>query len=194
MRAAIIGWARARWRGARVIHELACGERRTDLVVVAERDLVAFEIKSSVDTLARLEDQVKEFGRYFPEVWVAIAPRWMGDVSDMHLSNVMIVDVDHGTLRIPNEMIVGWRPQRDELVYSRLLELLWMEEAQRIAQRTGVIPGAPTHQMRSKTLPMLARLLTGNDILREVCAELRQRPLVGVGSDPPVSATPRGRG
>jgi hypothetical protein len=35
-------------------------------------------------------------------------------------------------------------------------------------------------------LPMLVRLLTGNEIMREVCTELRQRPAFGWKSDQPI--------
>jgi hypothetical protein len=36
---------------------------------------------------------------------------------------------------------------------------------------------------------LLARLLTGNEIIREVCTELRARALVGLRSDPPTRGT-----
>jgi len=63
---------------------------------------------------------------------------------------------------------------------SCLLGVLYQDEAARIAQRTGVIPGtSPTRQPRERILPMLARLLTGNEIMREVCMEPRQRPALG---------------
>ncbi len=60
--------------------------------------------------------------------------------------------------------------------------------AAEIAERTGVIPGCMrSAQMTApKIKKMLARLLTGNEILEQVCTELRSRPLVGVHSDPPL--------
>lgn len=182
MRAAIIAWGRARWPGVRVIHELACGERRTDLVFVCDRDIVCFEIKSSVDRLDRLAPQLKEYQRFFPEVWAALAPCWEED-GLRDIPNRMTVDGAGGTVRVHGRRL---RPFRDELVCSRLLELLWVSEAQTIAQRTGVIPGTPTRQLAGKTKKMLARLLTGNQIIAEVCRELRARQLVGRGSDAPM--------
>lgn len=183
MRALVDVWARARWgANVRIIHELALGDRRADLVVVAEKNLIAIEIKSSSDTLARLGDQVKEYGRYIPEVWAAVAPKWQDHAALRYIRrNLLIVDVK---ARDVVEYRQGLKPYRDELVYSRLIEILWREEAARIAQRTDVIPGTtPCGDPAHKIKPMLARLLTGNEIMREICTELRARPSVGGGSD-----------
>jgi hypothetical protein len=185
MRAVVSAWGRRRWPGSRIIHELALGERRVDMVFVGDRDIIGVEIKSSKDTLARLPAQMKEFGRYLPELWLAFAPKWK-DADELH-------DVPNAIL-IENGEVVAWsenrrsKPSRDELVCSRMLELLWTGEAQAVAQRTGVIPGAPSRQMAAITKKMLARLLTGNEILAEVCRCIRERPLhmVGNGSDGPV--------
>jgi hypothetical protein len=181
MCAVLTEWGRSRWRGCRVIRELVLGERRVDLAFVCERDVIGLEVKGPRDTLRRLKDQMNEYGRYFPEVWVAVAPRWK-EAEELHWSyNVLVVD---------NGMVSSdprrTKPVRDELVVSRMLELLWTSEAQAIAQRTGVIPGVPTQQMARKAKPMLARLLTGNEILKNVCQELRARQLVGLGSDGPM--------
>lgn len=184
IRAAVVGWGRARWPGCRVLHELVLGERRVDLVFVMERDLVGAEIKSSVDTLARLATQMKEYARYLPEVWLAIAARWQDDERVRYRGANKLV-VFPGSVDAPVvEYRKGEKPHRDELVCSRLLELLWYEEACRIAVRTDVLPSKVHKQIRRPlVLKMLARLLTGNEIIAEVCRELRARPLVGLNSD-----------
>jgi len=182
MRQAAIAWARPRWPGCRVIHELVLGERRIDLVFVAERDMAGMEIKSSVDTLDRLEPQMKEYSRYLPELWLAVAPRWQDHEQVGHYPNVLIVDPPRVT-----ERMRGRKPARDELVCSRLLELLWYSEACAIAVRADVIPlRVPKQIRRHQVLKLLSRLLTGNEIIAEVCRELRARELVGQGSDAPI--------
>lgn len=191
MRAAVIAWGRTRWGDARVIQELVLGCRRVDLVFVAPADVVAIEIKSSVDTLDRLEGQLQEYGRYVPEVWIAVAARWRKAIEDKYgiaANKIVVVDGRVETIgtyrRRPGE--AGLTPHRDELAIMRLIDLLWKSEAARIAERTGVFPGARHTQVKTRVLrAALARMLTGNEILREVCAELRRRPLVGRGSDAP---------
>lgn len=184
MRECIAAWGRKRWPDARVLHELCLGERRIDMLFVRERDIIGFEIKSSRDRLDRLRAQMVEYSRYVPEVWLAVAPRWSDHDEAHRWGNRVIVDAAAGSVDADGAWPPARRAHRDELSINRLLELLWREEAARIAQRTDVIPGAvPTREPLRKILPMLSRLLTGNDILREVCAELRSRPFVGIGSD-----------
>lgn len=193
MRAAVTAWAKE-WRpGVRVLHELVLGDRRIDLVFVDERDVFGVEIKSSRDRLDRLEAQMLEYARYLPEVWIAFAPKWQEPIEEMYglRANKLIVanGVAKPAVRYQRKIGDGGRrPQRDELSIMRLLELLWRNEAARIAERTGIIPGCfNSSQMTApKIKKMLARLLTGNEILEQVCRELRSRHLVGMRSDPPV--------
>jgi hypothetical protein len=191
----VIEWGHARWPGCRAIRELVLGHRRIDVIFACERDLIGVEIKSSKDKIDRLEAQYTEFTRYVPEVWIAVAPRWRDAVEKQYrVSNKMVVDgTSHqvetiGTYRSrPGEP--GIKPYRDELSIARLIELLWRDEMAAVAERTGAYPGAGHKQVKTATLqPMLARLLTGNEILAEVCRCLRERPMsmIGRGSDPPI--------
>jgi len=178
MRRAVAAWGHRRWPGYRCIHEVPLSERRIDMAFVGVKDIIGVEIKSSRDRLDRLEDQVEEYRRWLPEVWVAVATKWR-DHDALGLRRLNLIVLDDAPRRVPAiiEHRRGRRAYRDELVCSRMLGLLWQEEAARIAQRTAIIPGtSPTRDPRHKILPLLARLLTGNEIMREVCAELRHRP------------------
>jgi len=191
LRAAAAAWGRKRLPGCRVIHELVCGERRADLALVGEKDLIGIEIKSSRDRLDRLEEQLKEYGRYFPEVWLFVAPKWAPAAKELAATNIAVAHPDRVEVLRPRK---AGAPYRDELVTARMLEWLWVEEAARIAGRTQVIPG-PVVSRRypaANVKKLLARLLTGNEIIREVCRELRARPLVGQMSDPPLRARSAG--
>lgn len=189
IRAAVVDWGRARWPGCRVLHELVLGDRRVDLVFVLERDLVGMEIKSSVDTLGRLREQMKEYRRYLPEVWAAVALRWRDD-GELNRERNLLTVTSAGAVH-QERPSGGFKPERDELVCSRLLELLWRDEAAAIAVRTDVIPiRVPKQINRGKILKMLARLLTGNEVIEQVCLELRARQLVGRRSDDPLRSGP----
>lgn len=194
IRDAVVAWGRPRWPDARVMFELSCGDRRIDVLFVRPMDLIGVEIKAGSDTLSRLEGQARAYNNWFPEWWLAIAPRWSEAIKaeglrrQLHRAGVITID-SAGTLTQP-EMA-----RRDELVIMRTLEWLWAGECRLIAERTDVWPGARRYKTpRGKLQPMLARLLTGNEIMREVCRELRARPLglVGGGSDPPVHANVAG--
>jgi hypothetical protein len=130
---------------------------------------------------------MKEYSRYVPEVWAAVAPKWRDHDEVIHRGNLLVVPTDRPAF--VQRPAPGQKPYRDELVCSRLLELLWYEEAARIAVRTDVIPHrVPKQITRPKVLKLLARLLTGNEIIENVCRELRGRPWVGHRSDGPMRA------
>lgn len=185
IRSAVESWGRKRFGDVRVIHELALGDRRIDMVFVGRDDVVGVEIKGPKDSLSdgRLSQQLREFNFYLPEVWLAVAPKWMTH-RDVKNQRNLLVPTDSGIEIVNQKGESKFLPERDEFFCSRLIELLWAEEAARIAQRTDVIPGvAPTREKTWKVKRMLARMLSGHEIVKEVCTELRARPLVGLGSD-----------
>lgn len=197
---AVIAWGRSRWANSRVITELVFGKRRIDVLFVQPNDIVGVEIKGKRDTVSgdRLKGQLREFNFYVPELWLAVHEKHRDHNGYRYCGVNRLVVCENGTtIEEPKRRLLGLRtgpvpdsdplPIRDEMCCSRLLELLWNGECLRIAGRAGIISGPLHAQVRVEHVrKLLARLLTGNDIIREVCTELRERPLVGVGSDKPV--------
>jgi hypothetical protein len=185
IRVAVEAWGRGRFGDVRVIHELALGDRRIDMVFVGKDDIIGVEIKGPKDSLSdgRLSGQLREFNFYLPEVWLAVALRWQKH-RDVKRRRNLLFPTENG-IKIAKDKSDGkFRPERDEFFCSRLLELLWVDEAARIAQRTDVIPGVTlTREPVWKVKRLLARMLSGHEIVKQVCTELRARPLVGLGSD-----------
>jgi hypothetical protein len=185
IRVAVEAWGRKRFGDVRVIHELALGERRIDMVFVGTADIIGVEIKGPRDSLSdgRLGEQLREFNFYLPEVWLAAASRWQKH-RDVKRRKNLLLPTERGIEVVRDKGDGKFRPERDEFFCSRLIELLWVEEAARIAQRTDVIPGVTlTREPVWKVKRLLARMLSGHEIVKQVCIELRARPLVGRGSD-----------
>jgi len=192
LRHAGIAWGRKRWGNVRVIHELAIQDRRADLVFVGLSDLYAVEIKGPADKMdGRLTEQLRTYGAWCPEVWLLAHPKWLGHAEVKGVRNLLLPGAD-GILiaNAKNQLLPQkFEPTRDDLVCSRLLEVLWQGEAHEIADRTGVIPGAALSRLHTrKVKAMLARMLTGHEIMKQVCRCLRARPshMTGAGSDPPI--------
>jgi hypothetical protein len=188
IRVAVEAWGRKRFGDVRVIHELALGERRIDMVFVGTADIIGVEIKGPRDSLSdgRLGEQLREFNFYLPEVWLAAASRWQKH-RDVKRRKNLLLPTESGIEVVKDKGDGKFRPERDEFFCSRLIELLWVEEAARIAQRADVIPGVTlTREPVWKVKRMLARMLSGHEIVKQVCIELRARPLVGLGSDTPM--------
>lgn len=78
-----------------VINEFTVGDfsRRVDLAVVQNNRLLAFEVKSDGDTLARLEGQVQKYLQYFDKVTVVTAPKHTSKALELTPSNVAVWEI-----------------------------------------------------------------------------------------------------
>ena len=183
MRRAIEAWGRERWPDARLVHELVVAqERRIDMAFIQPGNIVGIEIKSSRDTLDRLDEQVRVFTAHLPQVIVAVAPKWV-EKSTPHFSRSDTVVVHGG-------IVGGWpiynKPRRQVTV--QMLELLWADEARSIAFRMRLSQNS--RLTLTEAIPLLARTLTGDEIVREVCRELRARDAFPKAKDHPPSDPP----
>lgn len=183
--AALLFMAKRRGIDVRVIHELAIGNRRIDLALIYPSDIVGIEIKGPRDSLSdgRLEHQLREYGFYLPEVWLAVVPKWLEHKHVRGARNVIVFEDDEFRIHQPPKK-GAFEPYRDEMCCSRILDRLWDGEARAVARRLGIVQTQLVDMMPAeKVKRILARLLTGHEIMREVCSELRSRPLTGIGSD-----------
>lgn len=187
MRDAVITWGRARWPDSRVIHELQIGGCRVDLAFVRPDNLIGIEIKSSLDVLDRLKNQVKHYTRHMPETWLAFAPKWLAQVKDHCPRDMGWLQVADGAVAEifqfgPNYS--GARPaHRDMMLTVPMLYLLLKPELQSLARQHGI---RVTQKLDCMSLyRILARGLTGDQIVKGVCARLRARS-VGWVADAPI--------
>lgn len=169
MRDHVEAWGRERWPDARVFHELVISDCRIDMAFIRPDDLIGVEIKSSKDTLDRLDKQMRVFRDHIPEVYVALAPKWKDAPGTSWHHNEIIVD----EAGVQKERYVH-KPSRNKTVYSNMLHLIWADEARSIAARKGCLTGP--RQTLESLVRELALVLTGYEILTEVCRELRSRP------------------
>jgi hypothetical protein len=170
MRDLLEEWGRKRWPDARVIHELKIEPCRCDIAFVLPNDLILVEIKSSKDSLDRLPKQMEVFRQHATRVYLAIAKKWEDHKDIKWGYNAMVVDAESGCV----EKSIFQLEKKIWRSYTTMLDLLWAEEARQIAirHRLDVTKRSPL----SYTTSLLAGMLTGNQIVAEVCRELRSRP------------------
>ena len=188
MRRAIEAWGRPIMPNARVVHELVVAQEcRIDMAFIGPDYLVGVEIKSSRDTLDRLDNQWRVFRNHLPCVYVAVAPKWIGYEHHIPRMDKILCDVTGDAPRLD---FYYHHPLRDtrRQVTVQMLELLWAAEARAIAirKRLDVTKSTPLYKM----IPIMARALTGDEIVREVCRELRARDAFPKAKDHPPSDPP----
>ena len=183
-------WLRVNVPEARVIHELVVGGCRADLAAVERERVTLFEIKSSKDTLTRLPEQVRQFARAAHETVVVADERWFDRTPynnglPRFVPGDALLDACKHEAEIwawphdPTRNLYGaWKFRRSwsaepEPHAARLLELLWKEELLRECFRHQISATSRT------TCPTMIRdmawHMSGKEIARAVCRQLRQR-------------------
>ncbi len=175
---------------ARIIHELVVGGCRADLAAVQPERITLVEIKSRKDTLKRLEKQVRQFGRAAHEVIVIADEKWFdttpynsgaprfvpSEALQQSAPNVTVWAYPESEAR-PNYSgwsIPRWWGAHAEPHAARLLEICWKDELLAECQRHRI--PATGRTSRPMMIRDMALLMTGREIARAVCRQLRMRP------------------
>lgn len=174
---------REHFTSARIIHEFDLGGVRLDLAAVTEDRLILLEIKSELDTLSRLERQVRAGLRIGGPLLVCYAPKWREHIRKLSFEGRWRVEwleeTDSGFSGLSPMRVEEHRDQYDN---RALFWLLLKPELLDLARPHG---GKAKH-----TVPELQRIvhesLTGKEIRRGVMAALRARRFGWVCDDPVV--------
>jgi hypothetical protein len=172
---------RQRLRGMRehaetlVVDELGIdhGKLRADIAVVNGR-LTGFEIKSDLDSLARLRRQITGYRRVFDYAHVVATDRHLKRVRSMVPGWWGIVAVStgpRGGLRFRTVRRGSQNPKRSAIALARLL---WRDEIVALLSSLGM-HGKSLRRERSRLYRSLVRRVTTDDVARLVRGCLRSR-------------------
>jgi hypothetical protein len=210
MRELIIPNLRAKYPGARIVHELPLrySSNRIDLAAILPNEIISVEIKSSRDVADRLEAQLRAFLPISSRIIVALAPKWNEKLPTLekpfrggvhysqqftevqqtirdvghHCIETWTVNADAKTIEV-TDGAYGWN-NRPWL--ARMLHMLHVSELERIATRHRVSFGKrTTHKYLYEEC---SDLMTGREIVAAVCDALRARDAFASGSDAPIIA------
>lgn len=176
--------------GARIIHELVVGGCRADLGAVDAERVTLVEIKSSKDTLSRLERQIRHFERAAHGVIVVADEKWFDRtpydngkprfIPSKPLSDVLgyrhklwaFPENAERKMYGPWSLSRPWSPQAEPRA-ADLLGLLWKQELLAEASRHQISAGS--RSTISQLVRDMAWMMTGREIARAVCRQLRMR-------------------
>lgn len=192
--------------GCRIIHEINCasfGPNRIDLLAVTPDRIAAIEIKSEKDKLDRLPAQISSMRGVAHHVIAALHEKfltpWHENLQRGHAlpgfsepKEALGAVVWAYPIR-PRAGLLGEWPLHNRWDKSKLLpppdfiDLLWAAELRAIVRKHNLSRGASKLDM-PQMVDLLRWGLTGNVILAEVCAALRERDCTE--ADPPARDKP----
>lgn len=185
IRDALVAYLRWVMPFARIVHELPVGGNRADVAAIEPERLALFEIKSERDTLKRAEAQMGTFAacshaavmvahiRWFERRESDGYLRWLGP--EVPFPSAVWAYPEPS----PSPSGYGWH--RWELPRERylpphgldLLSLLWLDEMRFEAQLHGIC--GMSNKTRAVVMRALNWRLTGAEVCRAVCRQLRSR-------------------
>lgn len=181
-----VGRYRIQGHNAEIIEELGIqhGAARIDLAIV-NGVMHGYEIKSDLDTLERLEEQVNEFNSVFDKLTLVVGKRYLYQA--MHMIpdwwGIMLAKIDDGghvvfqTIREPES-------NKGQIRLS-IARLLWREEAIQILEERKSAQGV-RNKPREFVYAKLAALLDIDTLKKSVNALLVSRE--GWRSDSPLKS------
>ncbi len=158
---------------ARIVHEFPVANVRLDLAAITPDRLALVEIKSELDTLSRLEGQVRGALSVGGPVLVCFAPRWAAAIREIWTSKGLynvewLPETDAGFANLHPMRLA---PNQDRYNNRALLWLLVKPELLEMARPFGGKSGHTVTELQA----LAHDNLTGLEIRRGVMAALRAR-------------------
>jgi len=151
-----------------VIDELGVehGKTRIDIAVV-NGYLHGYEIKSSKDTLHRLNDQIDSYKRSFQKISIISAEKHIQDIIETVPRYIGIIKVEKG-IRGGITFTTERRPRLNpEIDLISMAHFLWKQEAIQILSSLG----ADKHQMKGTKIKLyenISKLLTAPELTEKI--------------------------
>ncbi len=116
----------------RFFEELVIGKSRADAILVRENEIVGFEIKSDMDSLVRLEKQVKNYERFCDRCYIVTGVHYADRIDDYVPKHWGIYEVsltDNGEYHIEMSREAVHNPkERPRVKLKNQMSLLWRSE------------------------------------------------------------------
>lgn len=121
-------------RGSISVTEFTVHEARADVVEITDKDLIAYEIKSDVDTNKRLEKQSNEYDRVCTFMYLVTTPKKLPKMMPLIPPWWGIILAYEETSGV---VLREYRDARPNLTWNLLdaLQLLWQEELTAVLKR-----------------------------------------------------------
>jgi len=147
IREALFTYLDAKHSKIRIIDEKEIGKSRADFMAVMDGIIIGYEIKSDLDTYARLKTQVRDYNKYFDICYVVVGESHQKGIVKRvpEFWGVLVVSVEDGQSKVFELRSADMNPKD---VTANKLSLLWKNEIQNIAVKNGL----PKYSNKKKSI------------------------------------------
>jgi len=149
------------------------GKCRADIAVI-NGHMDGFEIKSDVDSLSRLSQQINSYDAIFDYSSVIVTARHLNEVTRMIPEWWGIISVTESNSVVPQFRIIRTSYQNANIDNYAVAQLLWRKEAQEVLYNSGM-RGAKVRQKRSILYGYIVELLDTRELRNTVREYLKKR-------------------
>jgi len=172
MREALFAYLDAKHSKIRIIDEKEIGKSRADFMAVTDGIIMGYEIKSDLDTYARLKTQVRDYNKYFDVCYAVVGESHQKGILKRipEFWGVLVISVEDGQTNVFELRTADINPK---VTTANKLSLLWKKEIQNIAVKNGL----PKYSNKNKKylLRMLQEMIPEKQLLLAFTEELFER-------------------
>jgi hypothetical protein len=158
-----------------VVDELGLqhGKCRADIAVI-NGHLIGYEIKSDVDSLRRLDDQIDSYNAVFDRISAIVTARHLSETISILPEWWGIISASEGPRGAVHFVNIR-KPKQNTLInYYAITQLLWKNEAQEILAKLG-IHGKQLQEKRSNLYTYIVSELDPSELRKTVKQYLMRR-------------------
>jgi hypothetical protein len=172
MREALFTYLDAKHSKIRIIDEKEIGKSRADFMAVTDGMIIGYEIKSDLDTYARLKTQVRDYNKYFDVCYAVVGESHQKGIIKRipEFWGVLVISVEDGQTKVYEMRPADLNPKD---ITANKLSLLWKKEIQNIAVKNGL----PKYSNKNKKylLRMLQEMIPPKQLMQAFTDELFER-------------------
>ncbi len=129
MREALFSYFEDSIEHIRFLEEVTMGRSRADAIMISQKEMVGFEVKSDKDSLVRLKRQIPDYDKYFDRNYLVIGEHFENKAKEVLPSHWGIIKIwdadDNGNLMVCEIRTATNNPQNP---LRKQLDFLWRDE------------------------------------------------------------------
>ena len=172
MREALFSFFEDSCRKIRFLEEFTMGKSRADAIMICEKEIIGFELKSDKDSLVRLKRQILDYDKYYDRNYLVIGEHFAKKAEEVLPDYWGIIKITENNGEIVTEVLreSGVVPKNP---LKRQMEFLWRDELVKIIRDNKL--GGVSGKNKQKLCKMIDEGIPGDEIKGLLCDAMLER-------------------